>query len=358
MTIDLARRADAMFEEYSRRLSEFAPADSSKRYEIRLFDRRADYLKLTGDRFSNTGGIFMSGRNLLAAYLEEQGLENLRRTLQHEAFHQFAFTNISPNIPIWLNEGLSQVFEEGIFTGTNFQLGEVPPRRVRQLKYDIDNRRLTPFKQFLSMTDRQWQSTLRDRTLAATQYNQSWAMVQFLVFEGKPGQYKYRALLVEWLKKMHAGADPDQSFKEVFGENIDGFQRRFADWAKQLKPTKEARSVENQNVLADLLIELEQRDRKFESISQFREEILRGRYRIHYTKGEIQWSTAEDPSVYFADLNNQRYQPNQLFFEPRAGAPLPDLVCIPKDSLPLRTKFYRLDGKIERETLVETVKRR
>src|SRR5262245_19751392 len=65
LTVDLGRRADAMYEEYSRRLSDFAPSDSSARYEIRLFEQRSDYLKLTGDRFSNTGGIFMSGRNLL-----------------------------------------------------------------------------------------------------------------------------------------------------------------------------------------------------------------------------------------------------------------------------------------------------
>ena len=61
----------------------------------------------------NTGGVFMSGRNLLASFLGDLGRDSLRRTLQHEAFHQFAHTVISPDTPVWLNEGLAQVFEEG-----------------------------------------------------------------------------------------------------------------------------------------------------------------------------------------------------------------------------------------------------
>jgi len=358
MTLDIGRRADAMYEEYSRRLSDFAPPADAPRFEIRLFDRKREYLKLTGDRFTNTGGIFMSGRNILAAYIEEQGAENLRRTLQHEAFHQFAFTNISPNIPVWLNEGLAQVFEEGIFTGKGFQLGEVAPRRVRQLQYDVKEKRLTPFRTFLAMTDQQWQASLRDRALAATNYNQGWAMVHFLIFSQKEGKFLYRENLVDWLRRIHAGEDPTEAFTRAFSDNIDGFQTRFAEFARKLESTPQARAVEHQTVLADLLIELRNRGQTFETVPQFRDEIVRGRYRIQYTKGQIQWQTADDPSIYFADLSGKPYSTNELFFETNRDGALPDLVARPMTTLPLRTRFYRLDGKIERETLVEPAKRR
>ena len=50
---------------------------------------------------AEAGGMFLPGRNLLAAFLEGQGRQQLRRTLQHEAFHQFAYNAISPDLPIW-----------------------------------------------------------------------------------------------------------------------------------------------------------------------------------------------------------------------------------------------------------------
>jgi len=358
LTIDIGRRADAMYDEYARRLSDFTPPAGAPRFELRLFDRKRDYLKLTGDRFSNTGGIFMSGRNILAVYVEEQGIESMRRTLQHEAFHQFAYTNVSPNLPVWLNEGLAQVFEEGIFTGKGFQLGEIPPRRVRQLQYDVNEKRLTPFRTFLALTDEQWQASLRDRSLAATHYNQSWAMVHFLVFAERNGKYLYRNNLVDWLRRIHNGEEASEAFKQAFSDNVEGFQSRFAEFARSLEPTPQARAVEHQTVLADLLIELRNRGKKFDTVQQFRDEVVRGRYRIQYSKGNIQWQTAEDPLVYFSDLSGKPYGPKELFFSPSRDGVLPDLIARPATTLPLATRFYRLDGKIERETLVEPARRR
>lgn len=363
LTLDLAARADAMYEEYARRLIDFAPPAESEaaRFEIRLFDRRRDYLMLTGDRFSNSGGIFMPGRNILAAYLEEQGRDSLRRTLQHEAFHQFAYTNISPNLPSWLDEGLSQIFEEGIFVNGRFQLGEVAPRRVRQLQHDLREGRLSPFRTLMGMSKEQWHLNLRDQQAAATLYNQSWAMVHFLIFAPDPRDgraFRYRPLLIDWLRRIHAGEDPNEAFTRSFSDNIEGFQERFLEFARRLDATPQARAVEHQTVLADLLIELHNRGRTFETAAKFRDEIVRGRYRIHYTKGSIQWSTAIDPSVYFADLRGRPYKADQLRFDRNRDAPLPDLVCAPDDSLPMRTRFYLTDGKVERETLVEPPARR
>src|SRR5437762_5099352 len=137
---DLARRMDAMFDDYSRRLADFNP-DRRAKFEVYLFARRADYMKFTNGRVPNTGGVFMPARDTLAAFLEGQGRDALRRTLQHEAFHQFAFKAIHPSLVPWINEGLATVFEEGIFMGRSFTLGQVPPRRVRQLQSDVRNHR-------------------------------------------------------------------------------------------------------------------------------------------------------------------------------------------------------------------------
>ncbi|HTL29587.1 MAG TPA: DUF1570 domain-containing protein, partial [Tepidisphaeraceae bacterium] len=156
---DLAQRMDLMFDEYARRLVDFSPpGDGANALQVNLYAKRDDYMKLTSSRFPNTGGVFMPARNLLAAFLETQGRDGLRRTLQHEAFHQFAFTAISPRIPVWLNEGLAQFFEEGIVIDNIVTVGQVPPRRIRQLNADMKAHRLVPFDKFLAMTDQEWET--------------------------------------------------------------------------------------------------------------------------------------------------------------------------------------------------------
>src|SRR5215211_1090503 len=95
---ELGRRMDAMYDDYSRRLQDFTPTDETTgKFEVYLFKRREQYLGFTKNKVPNTGGVFMPARNTLAAFLEGQGRDALRRTLQHEAFHQFAYSLIHPD---------------------------------------------------------------------------------------------------------------------------------------------------------------------------------------------------------------------------------------------------------------------
>src|ERR1700750_1460440 len=83
---DLARRMDQMYDQYAARLRQFVSGkEAMPRFEVRLYERQADYLPFAGPTFKNTGGVFMSGKRVVAAFLEGQGRDGLRRTLQHEA---------------------------------------------------------------------------------------------------------------------------------------------------------------------------------------------------------------------------------------------------------------------------------
>jgi hypothetical protein len=356
---ELATRLDSMYEQYAHRLSEFRAGADGKTFEVYIFAKRADYMRLTGNRFPNTGGVFMPARNLLAAFLEGQGRDALRRTLQHEAFHQFAHTALSPDLPLWLNEGMAQYFEEGIWTGQYFAIGQVPPRRVRQLQEDMKAQRLLPFRTFMSLTHEEWgQNLTRDAERGATQYNQAWAMVHFLVHANN-GREPYRPRLIQLLKMIHGGAEPDVAFREAFSDNIEGFQQRFVEWARTLAPTPEANMLERQDVLADLLTALEERGERFDELAEFRMAVVTGGYRLHYTKGRIKWQTAADPLLYFSDLDGRPFRKDELYFERRAGAPLPDVVCRPADGIQLRTRFHEAGGNsIEHEVLVQPTARR
>jgi hypothetical protein len=354
LTTDLSRRLDAMYEEYDRRLAEFLQNQPRQKLEVYLFQNREDYQAFTGITHENSGGVFIPSRHLLAAYLNEQGRDALRRTLQHEAFHQFADQTLGPNLPAWLNEGLAQVFEEGLWTGRGFLIGQVPPRRIRQLQADIAAGRLIDFAQIMGLTPRQWTQNLANRDQATSQYNQAWAMTQMLIYAAGPdGKPMYRSRLIEMLRILHSGTDGTEAFAQAFSRNYSGFQDRLVEYARTLQPTPEARWIERQNVLADLLVELHARGLTFTDIDTFRQSVAEGRYRMNYAKGDLQWSSDEDALSYFADDRGRRFSRQELHLDGRAGAPIADLVCRRSDAVRLRTLFYESNGQIEHETVLE-----
>ena len=353
---DLGERMDEMYDEYAQRLSVFNSAAPLPRLQVYLFRKQRDYTEFTHGHLHNSGGAFLPAQNLLAAFLEGQGRDTLRRTLQHEAFHQFACNTISPELPIWLNEGLAQLFEEGLWNGDGFLLGEVPPRRLRQLQADLQAGRLVEFRKLLSMSPFTWARRLaRDAANGATQYNQSWAMVHFLVMaKDESGGFRFRGRLVEMLRLLHARQPAEQAFAEAFGSNIHGFEDRFLEYASALKATPEATLIENQGVLADLLVDFARDGRRFDDPQDFRAYVTRGGYRLHYSRGSLQWDTDANMNRYFADLTGKLFGADDLFFWPHNGAPLADLVCRCNDRLLLRTRFYDTEsGRVEHELLIE-----
>ena len=359
---ELGRRMNAMYDDYSRRLQDFTPSDetANAKFEVYLFKQRDDYRRFTKNKVPNTGGVFMPARNTLAAFLEGQGRDALRRTLQHEAFHQFAHSVINPDLPPWLNEGLATVFEEGIFLGRSFKLGEVPPRRVRQLQLDIDSGRLIPFREIMMMSLDDWSVALNDKqgSRGATQYNQAWAMCHFLIFAQKNGDTIYRKRFLDMLTRIHKGDDGMTAFTASFSDNIDGFETQFRKFATGLESTPAATMIERQDILADMLTILAQRGHRFDDVEDFRKTLANGGYRMSYQKGDLKWTTEADPTTYFNNLNGDELTRDEMKFESRSNAPIPDLVLRAPRQLKLRTRFHDApQGKIEHEVLIEEAAR-
>src|SRR5260221_427132 len=221
---DLGTRMDAMYAEYSRRMADFDLREDRKPLDAYLFNKKSDYTTFTDSRYLHTGGVFMAAKNQLAAYLEGQR-DTLRRTLQHEAFHQFAYKALGANMPIWLNEGMAQLFEEAIWTGDGFLMNQVPPRRIRQLQSDIENNNLLSFKVLINMSPEKWSGNLAgDPAVGSTQYNQAWAVVHYMAY-GDGG--KNGARLGTLLKALGKGQEPETAFRESFGGNLDTILARF-----------------------------------------------------------------------------------------------------------------------------------
>jgi hypothetical protein len=256
---ETARRMDRMYEEYDRRFADFRPGRERVKFNVYLFRNKADYVKLLGPGSEHSGGMYSRSRKLLAAFLGDLGREELRRTLQHEAFHQFADANLGLNLPMWIQEGLAEVYGDGVWTGDGFLLGEVPPHRIRTLRADIQNGRLIDFRELMTISNEKWFENMADPVKSKTQYNQSWAMCHFLLFatdaEGNP---KFRQ---RFLRMLHLTRtlDADSAFREAFSSNYKGFYDRFEEFALALRPTRISINLESQYVLADVVAEAHRR---------------------------------------------------------------------------------------------------
>ena len=351
-TKDYARRLDAMYDEYAKRLADFS-IDSSQKFRVHLFKKQSDYKRFTGSRLPNSAGIFIPSLQALAGYEESQGRLALRQTLQHEAFHQFAWQAISQSLPIWLDEGLAQVFEEGVWTGDQFLLGQVPPARIKLLQQDMAAGRMLPVKTLLTMSRGTFQARMADENVGRSQYNQAWAMTQFLVFAvDENNRPRYRTRLIGWLRDLHAGRDAQQAFVSNFSGNLDGFEKRFREWVTTLTPTPLAVYSDRVSKLAELLRLFKQDGREFESVDVLRRHLQQGQYHLTEQRDGQTYTLDEDALTYLSGIDGRPWSSQSLYFERRKG-PLPDIVLRPPSGSTIRARFFVTGQRIDHDLVFE-----
>jgi len=66
-TRELAKHMEAIYAEYYRRLRDYG-GKIKKRFKVRAFDSREDYLRLVGPAYANSGGIYMPRSMTLASF--------------------------------------------------------------------------------------------------------------------------------------------------------------------------------------------------------------------------------------------------------------------------------------------------
>ena len=225
----------------------------------------------------------------------------------------------------------------------------------------MDKGRLMPFERFVNTDHRGWALNMISRERGATQYNQAWAMVHFLVYaqDATTGRFPYRERFFEMLQQIRRGVDADTAFRNNFGGNYVGFQRRFYEYARSLAPTAESTYVENAEVLSDLMAEIANREqRTFRSLVDLRTHLERGGYQLQYSNGPLRWTSERDVGVYFRDLAGRDLPASQCGLVANPGAPLPDLILRPTPAaggatLEYRARFFvDADGNASREIVV------
>ena len=276
--------------------------------------------------------------------------------LQHEAFHQFAYFAIDKELSDWVNEGLAQMFQEGIWTGKEFWMGEIPPQRVRELRADMGENRLVELRRFAGLPHEEWVKSLGSKDQHdRTYYNEAWALMEFF---NSGGHREYAEGIKTYLKKLHDGEEQEKAFGAAF-PRAETMQAEFSSWLVNVRPTPGATAVERLRVLGDFLLGAKAKGWKFKfkDMAEFKQAVVSQHLQLTTGIGRFLWKTSDHPEEYFQDVNGRDYEARALYFDPEGKGLGRDIVCRVGGGTVLRAHFYTALGDMGVEVVVDAAGR-
>jgi hypothetical protein len=258
---EAAIRMTKMAEEYHARTQDFSGAIRQK-FPFYLFREASDYY--ASGAMKGSAGVF-DGSTLRAIAGEKVGGRTWH-VVQHEGFHQFAHAVIGTGtMPMWANEGLAEYFGEAVFTGDGFVSGVMPPFRVKRLKRAVEGDAIRPVSEMMRLSNAQWNGELN-----IANYDQAWAMVQFLA-HGDGG--KYQKAFSRFMGAIGGGQDAARAWAANFGNDAgaSGFEREFKRWITELddNPTADKYCEGTVAKLTSFLARASIAGQKFESLDAY-----------------------------------------------------------------------------------------
>ncbi len=235
-TARFASLLDTMYGEYTARL-EHMPRRRADVMAVYMFERQQDYLNTLRSRFgidaTGSAGMFFVSPNGagLAFFAGSVPEEQVRHVVQHEGFHQVAWSWFGNDLPIWVNEGMAEFFGMAEILGPDVIIGQVDGTSLRSVQESIRAKSYLPLGTMLNMSHESWGANVRGGD-ARLQYDQAWSMIQFLAY-GDGG--KYQGPFNQYLSLLNSGVPSLQAFGRAFGATDDAmltaFEARWKDFA-------------------------------------------------------------------------------------------------------------------------------
>jgi hypothetical protein len=259
---ELARHLDRIHDAMHNRLGSL-PARRPVTNLVLVFQHYEDYLYTLRSRFGinaiGTGGVFFVRPEgaAIAVWIGHRPRQRILAVLQHEAFHQFAYSRFGGDLPVWANEGLAMFFEEAVLIGRELIIGQAQPRLIESVQTAIEQERTIPFRDILLMDSQRWQEAILAGS-ASVQYNQSWSIVHFIIY-GDGGRYVHA--FERYLRLINDGVLADRAFLQAF--DTERYDLIEAAWKRYMMedvaPSAFVAALERIEFLAEGLLELSRR---------------------------------------------------------------------------------------------------
>lgn len=152
--------------------------------------------------------------------------------LCHESFHayveNFLFPQDQYDVPVWLNEGLAQLFEHAMFENGTFRIDQPPKQLLAELKVHLARDQGMALQRMLQT---EGGSFLLFENLHGSQldYDVAWGLAWYLVFQKD-------LFTSQRLKRyVHLRGTPRPTVEETFGEPVSRLQSNWVEFMLQLE---------------------------------------------------------------------------------------------------------------------------
>ncbi len=164
-------------------------------------------------------------------------LRRLHQRLYHEAFHAYLASAVYPEkeggFPIWLNEGLAQIFETALIEAGELRVGHADPERLALVRAALRKNELLSLRELLQAGSREFVVAPRgDRQSSDRCYLAAWALAFYLTFDR--GVLGTRAL-DDYVKALRQGADVHEAFRALVDQPLPQFEKEFRHFLHHLR---------------------------------------------------------------------------------------------------------------------------
>lgn len=163
----------------------------------------------------NISGYFQSGEDEHVIALDSTN-ENLR-VIFHEYFH-LLLSYSTVELPLWINEGLAEVYSSFEIDKTEVVLGSPLATHVDYLQ--SNDLRLIPLKTLIQVDHKSPIYNESDKT--SFFYTQSWIFAHYLMISER-GAHKPQ--LFKYIKLLRLGKAPEPAFMEAFGMSFEAMEQ-------------------------------------------------------------------------------------------------------------------------------------
>lgn len=274
---ELANHLDRVYEAFHQRLGSL-PQRVPEQLNVFIFRDRDEYLATLGSRFNinamGTAGVFFmsGGDSALAFWTDGVPRQRVLHVLQHEGFHQFAYSRFGRDLPPWANEGLAEFFGEAVLVGRTLVIGQSKERVIDAVRQTVERNEHVLFRDMLTMSQARWNGAVREGR-AMLQYQQAWSMVHFLIYANDE---RYRPAFERYLRLLANAIPSEEAFIRAFEtDDIEAFEQRWKEYVLEAKPSAFITALERAEFLAEGLQELSRRSVHPKSLDELKVE-LRG----------------------------------------------------------------------------------
>ncbi len=169
-------------------------------------------------------GVFLAGPDEYYIVLRVDARPEFRYQLvYHEYLHLLLELNV-PRVPVWLNEGLAEFWDQTVVRGSQVKMGTRNPRHIDLLR----RQSMMPLRELLSMKQNPYASH-PDR--AGLFYAQVWALTHLLMLGAQGESAKS---LGQYLGMVEEGSDPLEAFVALFGD-LDAMDKKLEHYVRETR---------------------------------------------------------------------------------------------------------------------------